>query len=771
MKFLSLEREVINKRMIIQPIVLILNIFLSVLLAYADDVEMGVKAYDKGDFKTAYQIFSKAAENNIALAQTSLGLMYYKGQGVQKDYKEAVKWYRRAAEQGYARAQSNLGTMYAKGEGVQRDDREAEKWFRLAAEQGYAAGQANLGLFYVLNRGVQGYKEAIKWFRLAAEQGDADGQYFLAVMFKMGTGVLQDYKEAAKWFRLAVEQGNAKAKCPLAELYAEGEGVEKDISMAKKLTKEGFAAGETYCQQVQVKYNLASTTTAQMENSVKTFETTSRIYSIAFSPDSSVLAAGLKNGNIILWNVSEGSTIKKFEGHTDSIETVEFSSDGNILVSSGLKGNVIFWDTSTGNRIKSFQCRSKMGQTNSLLRSALSPDGKLLAALFPAEPNVYELTIWDTSKQEPLTTIKRWGLHWFFFSPDSKRLITVTDGIEDNGKKILIWDTGNWEKVASFYGDWPSALSPSGHILATPMTTGLARVVLSYETKNVSSAEERAAIKKKFNSETDEVILYDISTGKEIKRIAASVGRTGILKFSTDEQTLIALSPGYIGNVWDVTTGAHIEKYRLSDWSRGNAHALNTNGRLLASSSCSSDIYIECKDTLKVGDWRPIGLAQEKKVEAVAKAEEERKKKEEINRVWDFKNNKSGVAWIAIYKIAPNMFKERPEVTGVVYGMQFYSPNKDKFEWIRVQGQIFCGMPAWERNRSNGHVLDRIDICYDEKRQAYETITPHFPERWGYYWYEVIPVSDDFVDELICKNILQKIKKGDFRGSRELTKQ
>jgi hypothetical protein len=142
----------------------------------------------------------------------------------------------------------------------------------------------------------------------------------------------------------------------------------------------------------------------------------------------------------------------------------------------------------------------------------------------------------------------------------------------------------------------------------------------------------------------------------------------------------------------------------------------------------------------------------------------------EINRIWEFKKKGAGVNWIAIYNVHFNMRKHPDIVDGVVYGMQFSSPNKDKFEWMRVHGQIFCGMPTWERNRSNGHVLDRIDICYDEKRQAYETMAPHFPERWGFYWYEIMPVSDDFVDDLICENLLKKIKKGDFKDSRQIKK-
>ena len=51
------------------------------------------------------------------------------------DPAEAVKEYREAAEEGDAEAQSNLGVMYVKGQGVAQDDAEAVRWFRKAAEQ------------------------------------------------------------------------------------------------------------------------------------------------------------------------------------------------------------------------------------------------------------------------------------------------------------------------------------------------------------------------------------------------------------------------------------------------------------------------------------------------------------------------------------------------------------------------------------------------------------------------------------------------------------
>ena len=40
------------------------------------------------------------AENDDPFAQNTLGDMYYKGFGVEKDYQKTVEWYQKSAEQG-----------------------------------------------------------------------------------------------------------------------------------------------------------------------------------------------------------------------------------------------------------------------------------------------------------------------------------------------------------------------------------------------------------------------------------------------------------------------------------------------------------------------------------------------------------------------------------------------------------------------------------------------------------------------------------------------
>ena len=106
----------------------------------------------------------KAAKQGKAEAQYNLGVMYYNGQGVNKDYSKAVYWYTKAAEQGGAEAQFKLGLMYNNGLGVNEDYTKAVYWHTKAAEQGGAEAQYILGLMYYEGHGVnKDYTKAVSF--------------------------------------------------------------------------------------------------------------------------------------------------------------------------------------------------------------------------------------------------------------------------------------------------------------------------------------------------------------------------------------------------------------------------------------------------------------------------------------------------------------------------------------------------------------------------------------------------------------------------------
>lgn len=71
------------------------------------------------------------------------------------------------------------------------------------------------------------------------------------------------------------------------------------------------------------------------------------IRSVAFSPDSQLLASGHANGRVRLWNVHSGLCVHVFEGHTDCVRSVVFSHDGLLLASGSQDGSIRIWDMDT----------------------------------------------------------------------------------------------------------------------------------------------------------------------------------------------------------------------------------------------------------------------------------------------------------------------------------------------------------------------------------------------------------------------------------------
>lgn len=73
------------------------------------------------------------------------------------------------------------------------------------------------------------------------------------------------------------------------------------------------------------------------------------IYSVAFSPNSKLLASSSKDKAVWLWEVETGMCFQKLEGHTDWITSVSFSPDSKLLAStSHYDTTVRLWEVNSG---------------------------------------------------------------------------------------------------------------------------------------------------------------------------------------------------------------------------------------------------------------------------------------------------------------------------------------------------------------------------------------------------------------------------------------
>jgi hypothetical protein len=175
------------------------------------DTAAGLAAYDKGDFATALRELTPAAESGDAVAQSKLGVMLAKGEGVARDPAAAVEWFRKSAAQGDPEGQYNLGVAYDVGETGASDPAQAMFWYRKSAEQGYVRAQYNLGHMMVNGGDPAAHAEGAAWTLKAAEQGMADAMHLYGTICGSGTGVSQNLLCARYWLERAAKEGAERA--------------------------------------------------------------------------------------------------------------------------------------------------------------------------------------------------------------------------------------------------------------------------------------------------------------------------------------------------------------------------------------------------------------------------------------------------------------------------------------------------------------------------------------------------------------------------------
>jgi hypothetical protein len=190
---------------------------------------------------------------------------------------------------------------------------------------------------------------------------------------------------------------------------------------------------------------------------------------LAFSADSSMLAAAAGQaglfGEASLWTVSDGSLVRRFRGHRDSLYAVAISPDMRILATAGYDQQIKLWDLHTGAEQKTLK-----GHNGAVFALAFDPRGKLLASASGDRT----VKLWDVASGERLETFGQplQDQYTVAFSPDGQHLAAAG---ADN--RIRIWKISSSGKegtnpieFAEFADEQPLvklAYSPDGQTLAS----------------------------------------------------------------------------------------------------------------------------------------------------------------------------------------------------------------------------------------------------------------------------------------------------------------
>ena len=106
--------------------------------------EMGIARYNEGDYDTAFEYYTKAAELGDVIAHYQLSVVYRKWEGVEKDEEKAVYHWEEAVVGGHPTARYNLGCCENDNGNADR----AVKHFIIAANLGYEKSMKVLWEYY-----------------------------------------------------------------------------------------------------------------------------------------------------------------------------------------------------------------------------------------------------------------------------------------------------------------------------------------------------------------------------------------------------------------------------------------------------------------------------------------------------------------------------------------------------------------------------------------------------------------------------------------------
>lgn len=182
------------------------------------------------------------------------------------------------------------------------------------------------------------------------------------------------------------------------------------------------------------------------------------IKSVAFSPDSKLLATFSDDSMVRLWSVADGKPLLQFQVCDGAESRVFFSPDGTFLCHTSTAGIADLWNIESKSRVAVFDENAYL-----TVMALFSPDSTLFAV-----PHSSEIRVFSTATGTQVSSLigHQCDVTSISFSPDGKLMASCA--MESN---VIVWDvkSGNQKRVLRGHLDWVRKVifSPDGTYLAS----------------------------------------------------------------------------------------------------------------------------------------------------------------------------------------------------------------------------------------------------------------------------------------------------------------
>jgi WD40 repeat protein len=297
---------------------------------------------------------------------------------------------------------------------------------------------------------------------------------------------------------------------------------------------------------------------------------------LTLSPDGQRLFAADYEGQVRVFSLSFGLTVRRFPAHVGPINCLALSTDGTTLATAGREGTIKVWNAVGG------QFRTTLRAVGEVRQLAFHPDGQRLAsAALSGSIQVWDVALGTSLFQLPGPALGADRLH---FDPDGTRLIAL-----DTGVSIRQWEAGLGPRhlvLPDTIDRWPyHAFAPDGQTLVAATRDETFR-------------------------------LWNLRTGTEVRTFAGASGSGVDAAFSPDGTRLAGTSLHSGVHVWEVATGKQLWQKRVPkdrDWT--TRLTFSPDGATLAAGTSSGEVHLFDAATGRAGLVFPV---QKDRVKAMA---------------------------------------------------------------------------------------------------------------------------------------------------------